>query len=279
MCSGKKSDMKFLLIFLIIFPASTYAQEPVPTVGPFPTEESQVVPEVAPKEEKTGFEEVVDGPGVKVNDERPAVDEVKEKAHDVVLASRTSSDNRKNAHHTLMLGYQLLTTWIPSKIAGSYTYNFSEKWSLEGEYAKGSIGFPAGFIDLAGVSETRMTLQARRFTGNSFNFTFGAFYNSFEANVGGDIIPKLANQNKTKLGVDGIGATFGFGNRWQWQNGVTFGVDWFRINQILVQTKLNNSIVNNVNDKGARDEIKNLLSRLNSIPTFLLFGVNLGYSF
>ncbi len=195
------------------------------------------------------------------------------------LWAQSTKENRSNSKNTLMLGNQIITTWIPSKYTGSYTYNFNEKWSLEGEYSWASFSTKFVGIELGEISESRSTLQARYYLSNSFHFSFGGVYSRFSAKLGNDYLDTLGNKITTGFSAENLGVTLGIGNRWQWSNGITLGVDWIRINYPLVTTKIDDNSLNDVADSADRSDLKDSLKTFNRIPTFVLFGLNVGYSF
>lgn len=178
-----------------------------------------------------------------------------------------------------MIGYQFLSTWLPSKKTISYTHIFNEKWSLEGEYSWSTISFPVVGIDLGEIKEQRYTLQARRYLSNSFHFTFGAVLSDFKARLGSDFLDDMGNEIRSDFEVENIGITAGMGNRWQWQNGVTVGIDWFRMNMPLFETELDDNVLKSIPGGEDQDEVKKVIRVLNRLPSFVLLGVNLGYTF
>ncbi len=193
--------------------------------------------------------------------------------------SQSTQENRKNSKGSVMIGEQILTTWIPSKYTGSYTYIFNEKWSLEAEYSWASFSTKFVGIEIGEISENRSTLQARYYVSNSFHFTFGGVYSRFSAKLGNDYLDNLGNKITTGFSAENLGITGGLGNRWQWSNGMTLGVDWIRINYPVVATKIDDNSLNDVADSADRNDLKDGIKTFNRIPTFLLFGLNIGYSF
>jgi hypothetical protein len=254
--------MKALCVLILVSTLS-FAQDFVP---PFPTESSEVVP-VLEKPETSVQEKVIEKakPTVEVKTAEP-------------LRTKTS-DFRSDSTGTFLVGYQLFTTWVPSKMTLSYTHIFNEKWSLEGEYAWSSIDSSIYGIDLGEIREKRYTLQARRYVGNSFNWTFGFIYSDFNARLGSDILDGLGNEINSSFTVQNLGITGGFGNRWQWQNGFTLGVDWFRLNVPVVETAVKDNVLDDVPNAGDQDDVKKVIRTFNRVPTFVLLGLNFGYTF
>jgi hypothetical protein len=174
-----------------------------------------------------------------------------------------------------MLGLQPFATWILGKWTASYTQILSHYWSIEGEYSRSSLSAPIFHIDIGEIKEERAALQARYYPGNSFNISFGTVYQHARAELGGDI-PATSGPNFFEM--SNAAFTLGFGNRWQWGNGFTLGVDWFRWNQPLFARWENDSVLKNVSGSNARD-IRRIMNNFNSLPTFVLLGLSIGYTF
>lgn len=245
--------MKFyLLVFL--FPLLSFAQSEA-----YPTENSEAVP-VLVKPETSSVEKVM---------------ESKKEVPEEITEIFTTAELRSKTTGTAMIGYQYLASWIPSKKTLSYTHIINQKWSLEGEYSWSSLDIPMVAIDLGGIKEKRYILQARNYMGNSFNFTFGAVLNDLSARLGNDFV----SQSNAHIGIQNIGITAGMGNRWQWKSGFTFGVDWVKGNMPVVTTSVDDKVLDSLASKTQRNDIKKVISAFNHLPTFVLLGVNLGYSF
>ena len=252
--------MKLILLFFVFIPLS-YAQ-----FSPkLPTEDSEVVP-VLIKAEDSVVEEVVKDAEITPSTQTES------------LKKLSTEDLRADSFGTVLVGYQFLTTWIPSKLTFSYTHIFNEKWSLEGEYSSGSLSFPIVGIDLGKITEKRYSLQFRRYSGNSFHTSFGLIYSELEARLGSDFLDDMGNEIKSSFEVENLGLTAGLGNRWQWANGFTFGVDWARINIPVIETAVNDKVLKAI-DKGDSGDVKKVIRTFNRIPTFVLLGVNLGFTF
>lgn len=261
--------MKFLFLISLLVSELSFAQ----VRAPLPSEGSQIVPEIV-KPESSTFENVV-------NEATPVSAET-EQTKTTPPASpvaTTSSEARENSFGTLMVGYQLITSWLPSKKSLSYTHIFDERWSLEGEYSFASLNTPYIGVDLGEVRERRYTLHARRYVSNSFHFTFGVVLSDFKARLGSDIPDTLGNSIQSSFSAQNFGLTGGIGNRWQWNNGFTLGVDWIRLNVPVFQTKVEDNVLDDIAGSGDRDDVKKIIRTFNRIPTFVLLGLNIGYTF
>jgi hypothetical protein len=188
-----------------------------------------------------------------------------------------SSLHRQNSLGSVMLGYQVLTSWVPFKWTASYTQIFNRSWSAELEYSRGNFGVGLFGFDAARIREHRYSLLGRRYFGNSFNILFGAFKNDFHASLGSGLLNN--NEWIDDFRVQGMGLTIGIGNRWQWHNGFTMGVDWFRLNIPLIDKKVENDVLNNIEDNSDLRSVRDNINRVRNLPNFVLLGVNLGYTF
>lgn len=250
-----------ILVLLLSLISLSLAQ--ISTSPSYPTENSAVVPELV-KPETSPIKETIEN----------AEPTVPEGAIDF-----TSSVNRANSKGSIMIGYQLITSWLPSKKSVSYTHIFNEKWSLEGEYSWSTINDPFFWVDLGSIREERFNLQARRYVGNSFHFSFGAVYSEFRAKLGSDFLNDFGREISSSFRAQNIGVTGGIGNRWQWKNGFTVGVDWIRLNVPVVSTYVRDDVLDSISDDDEQDDVKKVINTFNRIPTFVLFGLNLGYTF
>jgi hypothetical protein len=260
--------MKFLVLLLLVSSVS-FAQIPDSTTPPLPAENAEPV-QVMEKPEVSPIEKVIDEAQPVVKEEpKPVVEEIEKGA-------LTSRENRAASKGTVMLGYQFLTTWIPSKWTAGYTHIFNEDWSLDLEYSSASINTKYIGVDLGVIRENRIALQARKYAGNSFHFSFGPVLSEFEARLGSDMV---ATDYSQSFSAQNLGLTGGIGNRWQWSNGVTFGIDWLRVNVPVLETSVKDNVLKDVSSSGDRKDIKDTIRTFNSLPTFVLFGLNIGYTF
>lgn len=186
---------------------------------------------------------------------------------------------RSDSQGTVILGYEPLTTWMPSKFALSYTHIFNKKFSLEFEYAWSSVSADIYVVDFGSVSEKRFSLLTRHYMGNSFHFIYGLFRNDFYARVGGDLLEDLSRQSFDYFRVVGTGITLGIGNRWQSPKGITWGVDWIKMNVPLLDRRVEDDILNYVESESSRKDLKEVIGVVKNVPTFTLLALHLGYTF
>jgi hypothetical protein len=208
------------------------------------------------------------------------VEAVVESAEELAMKAATEAGGSlaRRPVGSVMLGYQLLSSWMPSKKTIAYTHHLRPQMWLEAEYGWGSLGVPAWIIDVAQVRERRYSLLMRHFTGRSFHFIYGASFNRVDATVGSRYLQNAGAGSQDVFNVQGYGVSLGLGNRWHWQNGITLGVDWMRTHVPLLNRKADSAILENI-QAGERSQMRDTISLLKNIPTFVLLGINLGYTF
>lgn len=266
---GPGEIMNFLVLILILSSLS-FAQVSTP---PYPTEESLIVPEMV-KPETSPVEKVIQEADTSIDPGAASrIEEIK-----TAMDSSTRA-NRADSLGSVMVGYQLITSWLPSKKTIGYTHIFNEKWSLEAEFTQSSVSDPVFWLDIGEVREERFYLQARRYAGNSFNFSFGGTFSNFRAKLGSDFLGDAGQELTSSFGAENIGVTGGIGNRWQWSNGLTVGIDWIRINVPVVSTYVRDDVLDAVAEDDEQDDLEGVIETFNRIPTFVLFGLNIGYTF
>jgi hypothetical protein len=261
---ARRKFMKLLIAGLLIT-QSLFAQVVAPT-EPLPTEDLNVPGTTLPA--SSPVEEAVEQAGpLKVTG-----------PDEVPVPYVTDRSIRAASFGSVMLGYQLLSSWIPSKTTLAYTHRLNQNFLLEAEYGAGSVGVPAWIIDVAQIKERRYSLLARHFMRDSFHFIYGASFNRLDGTVGSRYLESAGAGAQDAFNVQGYGITLGMGNRWQWRNGFTLGIDWFRTHIPLINRKADSALLANVQSED-RSEVRDAISVLRNIPTFVLLGVNLGYSF
>jgi hypothetical protein len=225
------------------------------------------------------YGQVSNEPGALVLKNEPSVVQVKDVAKPPLLIPKSIEDYREISRGSVMLGYQYFSTWIPGKWDASYTYIKNKKWSFEFEYASGSVGRSVFGLDIGRISEKKYSLVARRYLGNSFHFIFGGYKNEFRAKLGDSILDSMTNLSTDDFRVKGTGLALGLGNRWQWEKGVTLGIDWFRMNIPLINKTVDNDVLENIQDNSDASEVKDIIVKLKNIPTFVILGIDVGYTF
>lgn len=191
---------------------------------------------------------------------------------------RSSATNRQDSFGTFMGGFQFLDTWVPAKLTASYTQILSRNFSLELEFATSERNIDILGRDIGTLTEERWALLLKYYVGTSFYINLGPYINELTLDIGDDIVNASGNRINDKASLSLVGVSFGIGNRWQFNNGFTLGVDWFRINQPTGTYKVSERIVKDL-DADDADDVKETNKLFRNIPSFTFFGVNIGYTF
>lgn len=207
------------------------------------------------------------------------IEKIEDKAVEVQQNISETSSYRANSTGTALVGFEPFSSWLPLKLTASYTQIFNKKWSLEAEFARGKFGAGLLGFDLASVTEYRYSILARRYIGNSFHWIFGVYKDDLKARLGNDITDSMNNTRIDDLKVSVLGGTVGVGNRWQWQKGFTVGIDWFRMNMPLLDRETDDGVLKYIDNENDYDLVKRGMDRVAKIPTFVLMGIYLGYTF
>lgn len=182
---------------------------------------------------------------------------------------------------TASLHLSPFSTWIPMKYGISGGYVFNENWTLEGEYTQATMSASFQHVDFGHMVDRRYGLQSRWYPGssNSFNFILGFYKSEFVAEIGNTVLNNVGNiPGADVLRFESYGPQVGLSNRWQWQPGVTFGVDWF-VMYFPLFGRTDDSALKYINNSTDRSNLEDVVSVLKNIPQFDVLKLNLGYSF
>lgn len=261
--------MKIMLIFALMFSFPSFAQVLAPR-EPFTTE-SQFVPST---ESQTLEGSVVEETAVSA----PPVEEPIEDPKNIKKKEpRTTATNREDSFGTLLVGYQVLNTWVPAKKTASYTQNLNRNWGLEFEYATSKLSIDVAGTNLGKVEEDRYALLGKYFVGNSFYFNFGGYVSKIEMFVGEKFGDAAGNEINDSFIIEIYGMSFGVGNRWIFNNGITVGVDWLRFNMPLA-TSVKQRVLKELDAENSED-VKRVEKTFQNFPAFTFVGLNVGYTF
>jgi hypothetical protein len=191
---------------------------------------------------------------------------------------RSSATNRDDSFGSLMGGFQFLNTWVPSKLTGSYTQIFNRSFSAELEYATSQRNISIAGVDVGLLKESRYTFLFKYYIGNTFHVSLGPYVSDLSFDLDNKITDVFGRRLNDKAEISSVGVAFGIGNRWQFNNGITVGLDWLRISQPTGVYKVKDRIFKGLDDD-KKDDVKRTGKLFRTFPAFTFFGVNLGYTF
>lgn len=174
--------------------------------------------------------------------------------------------------------YSALDLWVPSKFGIVASYG-DDLRSFELAYQSASLGFDYVFEDLGKLTDTRIHLTTRSYKwAGSFNIQYGMYYNSLSIDLGTNLL-RFVNAQYDIVKVETVGAMFGLGNSWSWENGLSIRGDWFRVFYPLMVVGENTSFLDNTTNSGDRSDVQKAVDTIKSTPTLTLAHFEIGYRF
>lgn len=175
--------------------------------------------------------------------------------------------------------YAPYDTWLFGKYGVTGSWMAQEDRAYELALQRSSLGLNFIIDDLAGIQENRIHLTMRSFTWKgSFNFQYGVYYNSLKVHLGKEYFDGVGAQYDV-VELSTLGAMWGFGNRWSWNNGLSLGVDWFKIFYPVTRLKNKSSYIENAPDSSEKEDVKKLVDQVSKIPQFSFIHLEIGYRF
>lgn len=190
---------------------------------------------------------------------------------------------RAKSKWAVLGNYSLIDTWIPSKYGFSIAYISSAASTWEAEYLRGSISLNLFIKDLGKMTDEKLSIVHRFYSDrNSFNFLAGAGYRSYSIHLGNRLTSLASNSmipNTDLVSIKTLGLVGGFGNRWQFDRGLTLGIDWFSIYVPMKTLEAEAPYISsNASDSGKND-VRDVMNVVKRIPTFAVFKFQIGLSF
>ena len=146
-------------------------------------------------------------------------------------ADLTSRESRERSKYSFNVAWAPVHVPFPMALGFNANYVASENWMFGLDYMSSNRAIKFFSYELGEVNEKSLTLQARRFYGNSFNWKMGIGHRRTEVKLAQSLFD-LATTDYS-LTVSELRANFfrfGFGNQWQFNKKYTLVVDWFTIN-------------------------------------------------
>lgn len=192
-----------------------------------------------------------------------------------------SREARALKNGTVMLGVTTLSLLVPLKAAVNAGWKLSPQWNAELIYLTGSLSAGIAGQDLAKFNENSVQIGARYFSDwNSFNLLMGFARDSGNARLGSDLLQGVTGYGSFDvIEFQSMGVVLGLGNRWQWSNGFTAGVDWFSVSIPLNVTKSQSFYFQSSASAADKKKAKDTLDTVAKIPRIALVNAYLGWSF
>jgi hypothetical protein len=182
-------------------------------------------------------------------------------------ADATSREIRENSDFSFNVAWAPVHVPFPMALGFNANYVASGNWMFGIDYLSSNQAIKVFSYELGELKEQSLTLQARRFYGNSFNWKMGIGHRRTEARLAQNFFD-LVNNNYS-LTASELRSNFfrlGFGNQWQISKKYTLVVDWFTVNipfNAFVQT----SASQYANSPSSKQDIENAENILKYYPS------------
>jgi len=191
----------------------------------------------------------------------------------------SSSEMRQQHHLGANVYWQPVSLPIPSAKGATLSLYASKKWSLGADFSSSTLGFQLFGIDVGEVNERKLTLQARRYFGNSFNLKFGFGKRVTQARAPDNLFSlAIGDSNLTLSEMRANFISFAAGNEWQFGSRYTFIVDWFTL-EVPVATSTTQSAAQYGNTPSDQQTIEDIESTLRWYPSGGAFKLQVGVLF
>lgn len=176
-----------------------------------------------------------------------------------------------------MLTYAPYDLWLPGKI-GLTAVKFDESRTYELAYQTASYSFDFIIDGLGKISDQRAHLTTRSHTWDgSFNFQYGLYLSSTSITLGKAYLG--VGVSSDVISVTNLGAMWGFGNKWAWENGFQMGMDYFKIFYPVTTLKKESDFLDESADQDDKDDVEELVDGLSKLPQLTLLHFEIGYRF
>ncbi len=218
----------------------------------------------------------VAAPTLKPETQGPADAAIAPPAKDLPTQSlRGTSQYSINAH------LSPFSTWLPMKYGLSLGYILSPDWTVEAEFTKRSYSAKILDVDFGSIVDQRYGIQARYYPGsNSFNWILGLHKSLFSFELGNSYLSHIpGSPSATMWKFESIGPQLGVSNRFQWSNGITFGVDWFVMYIPAFNKTVDDAVFQNISNADDKSNLDKAVGIVQNTPQFDILRLTLGYTF
>lgn len=195
---------------------------------------------------------------------------------------QTTRDNRKLQDLTVTVIPVSLGWVLPTKNGVAVTWIYDASWSIELEYLRASYGLGFWGVDMANLSEQHSSIHALYYPGNSFYWKAGLGRRDYEARFGLDYLRRITGNTQftpAEAHIRNEVLTLGLGNRWQFDNGVTWGIEWLDLLIALGAGEQNENFMQRVEDEEERRDLQDIFDFFRQGTTFQTMKLSLGYTF
>lgn len=144
-------------------------------------------------------------------------------AHKPSKAAREKSDLALNG------SYSFLSYPFPSTTGVSAHYIASADWSFGTEFTSANWSLEILKLQLLDFDEKSLSLEAKRFFGNSFNIRMALAYRQTDFSFAPSLFSISLKESETISAAEALVIRFGVGNQWHFKQRYTLAVDWLSV--------------------------------------------------
>lgn len=197
-------------------------------------------------------------------------------------ALSTTQNMRSESTAFVFLNYSPIDLIIPNKYGATLGLTQSVDQTWEFEYLRGSVTVPFVVKDLGGMTDQRYSLIGRSYLGtNSFNISYGLTYFDFAITLGNEYLSQVSGNipSVELIDLESIGFNLGIGNRWIFDNHISFGIDWIAWSQPVIVTKKSSAFLEYASEGSQKSDVNAALDLISYMPRFTFFKIQLGLTF
>lgn len=179
--------------------------------------------------------------------------------------------------------YSPIDLLIPSKLGFTLGITNSNEKSWELEYLRASLSVPFVVEDLGKMTDQRLSLIGRSYpTGQNFNLSYGLTYFDFSLHLGDALLNRVTGGTYPSIelvDVQSLGFNLAFGNRWTFNQNVSFGIDWISWAQPVIVTGKKSSFLDYATNQQDKDDVDKAMKLIAYFPRLAFLKLQLGILF
>ncbi len=195
------------------------------------------------------------------------------------LTSHAQSSREFRANHLVGLDLVLSPASLPfpGSRGAAVNFNLSPNWQVGVDYM--STGFEVNFskLNLAGFNEKNVGIKARRFFGNSFNFTFGYVRRTNEVYLDPNVYGFSVSDVQFRTEAHANMLHLALANHWQINNW-SLALNWLTMN-LPLGGKVTQSAADQTDDADYKEDIRKAENVLTWYPNVAALTLSAGYMF
>lgn len=215
--------------------------------------------------------------------------EVTEKSSEVIADAskkvqaklKEDEDRKARAASSFAVNATLSPVNVPFPMAKGINayYIINEDWMIGLDYLNSGKAIKFFSFEIGEIKERSFTLQAKRFVGNSFNFTMGLGKRTTDIRLAKNLFDLAThNYSETVSEFEAKYVRLGLGNQWQFKKKYTLAVDWISLD-IPFSGEVNTSASRFADSAEDKQDIEDAEGILKYYPGGAVVKLNVGLIF